>query len=256
MRKVLLLFAAGFMMVANSAQAEEVSIKMEEPIIINETATDENFIDDDLVDYVNAFKEVALDLTENEADKMLLLTEFISHSNDKLEVLLHSERVEEAAIILNTYNEDIEKVNDFLEESALMEIVEEDMIVITEIEEALIESTSMRSVNLEAMLEEENLPAPALAGIKKALDNQARAQEKRQQSKGSSGEKEKKASGKKINAEKIKEDKGKKQEVNKKKERQKGKDKSNRNEKKENRNSQKGKERAEKAKERAGKKGD
>lgn len=188
----------GTALMASAVHAEEPeSTVVEESPIEAEVATPEESVEEeanidlDLVDFVDLFQETVVDLTESDKGKLFLLVEFVSQANDRLEVLLQEEKFEEATRMLEKFNIDVEKVqellttpsaNDELEENeeGKEEVTTEEDEELEELEEAFTDKTSMRGVNLRALLEREDLPAPARAGIQKALANQEKALEKRQ----------------------------------------------------------------------------
>jgi hypothetical protein len=184
MKKMIAFLVVGTLVIAQTAFAEDVTVKNEEPIFVysgESKSGEEVTVDPELIGFVDVFHEVAVELTDSEKDKLLLLVEFISQKNERIQVLLQAEQYEKATRMLEQYNFDVNRVQELLETSVTGEVVEEDLIVFEEIEETFAEKTSMQGVNLQNLLEKGDLPAPALAGIQKALGNQERAQEKRQQ---------------------------------------------------------------------------
>ncbi|WP_227935127.1 hypothetical protein [Alkalihalobacillus deserti] len=182
MKKVVALLVVGSLFIAQTAYASEVTIAVEKTIHTNElnmTEAEGVSVDPELIGFVDVFQEVAVELSETEKDKLKLLVNFIAQTNKRLETLLTEEKFDDASIMLENYNADIDKVQELLARSSIAE-VEEELEVVEEIEEIFVEKTSMRSVNLQELLNREDLPAPALAGIEKALKNQKRAEEKHQ----------------------------------------------------------------------------
>ncbi|GAE34832.1 DUF5667 domain-containing protein [Halalkalibacter akibai] len=210
MKKISLILI-GTLLVAQSAFAEENIVQEieEAPIYVytTESKGEEGLeVDSDLIGFVDIFQEVAIDLTEDESNKMLLLVKFISQSNEKLQALLNAGEYEQATNMLNKYNEDVAVVQEILETPNAVKDPEE-LTVYEEVLEQLPEKTSMRGVNLEKLLSEGTLPATALAGIEKALANQERAQAKRQEAK------DRKAERKALKVEETNEEEVKEEEV-------------------------------------------
>ncbi|WP_332698275.1 hypothetical protein [Halalkalibacter lacteus] len=195
MKKMMMSVVLGTVLIASTVHAEDPDNNQIESVeeevvftgeIIGSQEEEETSVDLELINFVGLFQEVAVELTADEKDKLRLLVEFVSQSNEKIEVLLQKDRFEEAAHMLEKYNLDIEEVQVLLsgdevvsEEKAVREVDHE----IEELEGEFTEKTSMRGVNLQLLLEREDLPDSAKAGIEKALANQAKALEKSQAAK-------------------------------------------------------------------------
>ncbi|WP_335962787.1 hypothetical protein [Halalkalibacter kiskunsagensis] len=186
-KKMMISVALGLLLITSTVQAadpeqNQIEVVEEEVVYTGDMAgyqeEVEASVDLELINYVDLFQAVAVELTDDEKEKLLLLVEFVSQSNEKLEVLLQKEKFEEAAHLLEKYNIEIEEVQDLLSSDKVAQEVDDEEIA--ELKEVFTEKTSMRGVNLQLLLEREDLPDSAKAGIEKALANQAKALEKRQ----------------------------------------------------------------------------
>ncbi|MFC0558326.1 hypothetical protein [Halalkalibacter alkalisediminis] len=183
MKKMLALLVVGLFFTGQTAYANEVTVAYEQKINASEVdsiKTEDVFVDSELIGFVDIFQEVALELSSSENERLMLLVEFIAQKNNRLQVLITEERFAEATAMLQKYNNEIDEIQELLDRPYKEELEAEELNVYKKTEEQLAEKISMRGVNLKELLESGDLPAPALAGIEKALANQERAEEKRQ----------------------------------------------------------------------------
>lgn len=203
MRKIICTIVAGSFLIAGAVKADETIVyepavntgdltAYYENVEVNEEDITE--ANHELVDFVDAIHSAIIDLTPSEKEKLRYLIEFVASKNAQLEFLLQQGQFDKATILLERYNEDVARINEWIENETLShetdDITDKDngiegdeLLIDTDIEEEVAERTSMRGVNLVALLERDDLPEQAKAGIRKALANQERAMENRQRAK-------------------------------------------------------------------------
>ncbi|OLO27611.1 hypothetical protein BTR23_19470 [Alkalihalophilus pseudofirmus] len=201
MKKVVCSLIAGSFLIAGAVHAEETVI-VEEVISTSDLTVyneKDNFIEEDnsigeadfeLLGFVDVFQSTLVNLTDSEKERLTLLIEFVANTNIQLDQLLQQGQFEQAAILFEKYNQDLEYINQLIENEQQVtgEIIQEEGLdieeeLLSDIAEEVTEKTSMRGVNLLALLEREDLPDQAKAGVAKALENQKKADANRQRAK-------------------------------------------------------------------------
>lgn len=179
------------------AQVHPETVVIERAVVIGdaneerETETSEEekdlnptYKDKQLMEFIHLFQEAVMELTEDEREKLTLLVEFASTASNRLEELIKEDRIEEAAFMLERYQTYLEEFYAILsEKNDQAKELDKDDELLEDLEEIVKEKQSMRGDNLRALLEREDLPSSAKAGIKKALANQEKAMENRQKAK-------------------------------------------------------------------------
>ncbi|WP_096200660.1 DUF5667 domain-containing protein [Bacillus sp. FJAT-45350] len=129
-----------------------------------------------LYELIHAIEKVKYEYTEDWEEKIDILLE---NANKRMLEIEENEVVDPdlANRIIEHIQENIEEIEKKLDEA------EENGEDITEIEEEVVLHHSNRGNNLLVLLERENLPEQAKAGIRRALANQERAMEKRAEAK-------------------------------------------------------------------------
>lgn len=222
MRKIICTIVAGSFLIAGAVKADEAIVY--EPVVNtgNLTASYEDAevneeTNHELVDFVDAVHSAIIDLTPGEKDKLRYLIEFVASKNAQLEFLLQQGQFDKAMTLLERYNQDVATINEMIENKTLSQdtedvtedsiVIEKDELVVnTDIEDEVAERTSMRGVNLAALLERDDLPEQAKAGIRKALANQERAMENRQRAKERNELRKAERENKKIKEEELEEE--------------------------------------------------
>src|SRR5690606_20528176 len=109
-------------------------------------------------------EEVQVDLTEDITEKALLQDQFADERIEEVEIVLENGDEEKAENILEQLDETVQEVDELLEESVELEDGDQEIV-----EEVIAEKTKKRTEKLTALLEREDLPETAKAGIAKAL---------------------------------------------------------------------------------------
>jgi len=118
--------------------------------------------DSELYETTRLMEELELELTEDNADKLLLQDQFAEERLNESEVALENGDTDLAEEILEDYEEVVEEIETNLEEAENEDISED---VVEEVKENL----HNRTVVLSALLKRENFPEQAKAAIAKAL---------------------------------------------------------------------------------------
>ncbi|WP_156290368.1 DUF5667 domain-containing protein [Oceanobacillus salinisoli] len=125
----------------------------------------------ELYDTSRIIEEAEYDLTEENSEKVLLQDEYADDRLNEAELSLDEGNEEKAEELLEDYEEHVKQVEEDME--AAKEAGED----ISAVEETVVENSQKRSENLRALLEREDLPEEAKAGITKALENQQKAEQ-------------------------------------------------------------------------------
>jgi hypothetical protein len=128
--------------------------------------------DSELYDTTREMEDAEYDLTEDTGEKILLQDQYAGERLDETEIALENGDQETSEELLEDYNEHVQERDKNIEEA---KAAGED---ITEVETVVAENSKKRSENLSALLEREDLPEGAKAGITKALENQEKAMPK------------------------------------------------------------------------------
>jgi hypothetical protein len=128
--------------------------------------------DSELYDTTREMEDAEYDLTEDTGEKILLQDQYAGERLDETEIALENGDQETSEELLEDYNEHVQERDKNIEEA---KAAGED---ITEVETVVAENSKKRSENLSALLEREDLPEGAKAGITKALENQEKAMQK------------------------------------------------------------------------------
>ncbi|SDM18569.1 DUF5667 domain-containing protein [Sediminibacillus halophilus] len=134
----------------------------------DETAVDPN---SELYDTSRVIEEAEYELTEENSEKALLQDEYADDRLNEAEVSLDKGDEANAEELLEDYEEHVKQAEED------MEAAKENGEDISTVEETLVENSQKRSENLRALLEREDLPEEAKAGIAKALENQQKAEQ-------------------------------------------------------------------------------
>jgi hypothetical protein len=126
--------------------------------------------DSELYETVRIMEEQEVELTEDSAEKIIIKVDQGEKRLAEAERMLEEGDEDAASQLVEEYTEHVGEVEEELEESD--EIKEEDLATIQAL---IVEKWEKRSKNLMAMLEREDLPETAKAGMMKALANKQRA---------------------------------------------------------------------------------
>jgi hypothetical protein len=125
--------------------------------------------DTSLEETLRLMEESVVELTEDAKEKVFLQNENVEKRFVKVEEVVKYGEEEEIIEVIEDFNRNTEILENILVEA---ELDEEEF---TELEEVITNISKKRTQNLLALLERENLPEQAKAGIRKAIANQERA---------------------------------------------------------------------------------
>ncbi len=128
-----------------------------------------------LYEAIRLIEEAIYDLTEDTTEKALLQDEYADNRLEEAEEMIETGNEEAAEELINDFETNVIEVETVLGET---ETAGEDLSEVNEVNEVIIENGAKRSQNLLALLEREDLPEQAKAGIRKALANQERAMQR------------------------------------------------------------------------------
>jgi hypothetical protein len=137
-------------------------------------AEDQEIVDpnSDLYDTSRSIEEAEYELTEDSGEKALLQDEYAGERLEETEVVLEEGDEEKADELMADYNESLQEIDQNID--AAKEAGED----VSDVEAIVTENSQKRSENLTALLDREDIPEEAKAGISKALENQQKAEQK------------------------------------------------------------------------------
>ncbi|RPF54123.1 hypothetical protein EDC24_1312 [Aquisalibacillus elongatus] len=127
--------------------------------------------DSEVYDFSRILEDAEYELTEEEAQKVLLQNQYADERITEAELVLEEGDSEKSQELLEDYEEHLNEISQVVAE---MKENEKDS---SEVEEVVAEKSVERNSELQDLLEKEDLPEEAKEGISQAIDNQEKAME-------------------------------------------------------------------------------
>ncbi|MCD8500735.1 MAG: DUF5667 domain-containing protein [Bacillaceae bacterium] len=147
----------------NPATKSEIAIHHETAVITP---------DFEVYETIRMIEEVEYELTEDVTEKISLQDEYADKRLAEIEEMVEAGLEDEIEELLKDYEKHMEEVEKVLEEA------KEEETDLTDVEEVISEKNEKRFENLLLLLEREDLPEQAKAGISRAIANKHRAMER------------------------------------------------------------------------------